>query len=309
MNGIQKLALASAIGVSAFGMSAGHAVAATSAVAVQKRCTAVAQGNVASLAQAAKNIMCSMRDRRLLIVGEVHGGDETPELVTDIVRDASVARPVRLGLEIPVEERAGLMRFLHSKGTSNDQAMLLQGKFWDLQDGRSSKAMFRMIDHLRALMASGADVDVFPMEQYGDAANIAQLGGMLAAKEAGMAKSMEQVIDQATSATLVVALMGNLHARYGKKFIPVDIPTPSVSERFKRFAPLVVLPFARQSNNWNCTDAGCGMHPVTSTSAPQGKLPQFLVDDSPVASLAATELWLPNMIGSSPAKTSDDGKK
>jgi hypothetical protein len=309
MNGIRELTLTCAIGVSAFAMSAGHAVAATSAVAVQKRCTAVAQGSVASLVQAAKNIACSTRDRRVLIVGEVHGGNETPQLVMDVVRDASAFRPVRLGLEMGVEERAALTLFLHSKGTSNDQTLLMQGRFWSLQDGRSSKAMLHLIDNLRVLMATGADVDVFPMEQYGDAANITQLGGPLAAKEAGMAKSMDQAIDQATPATLVVALMGNFHSRYGKKFLQMNISTPSVPERLKRFVPLVVLPIGHQSNAWNCVNNQCGMHANTDPNVPHGALPQFVVDDSPAASLATAELWLANMTGSPPASALADTKK
>ena len=304
MIGIHKLMLTSAFVVSMSGWGGIPAVAAPSAVATREQCTGIAPGRVDSLAEAARNITCSMRDRRLLIVGEVHGGEETPRLVLDIVRAASAERPVRLALEIPVQERTALTRFLHSGGTPSDQALLLQGRFWGGQDGRSSRAMLHLIDSIRTLVATGADVDIFPTEQYGDAASIAELGGPLAAKEAGMAKSMEQIIDQSTPATLVVALMGNLHARYGKTFIPLDIPTPSVSEQLGKFAPLVVLPFARRSNNWNCTNAGCGLHPSTSTNAPPGRLPQFVVDDSPASSLKAVELWLPNMVGSPPAQAS-----
>lgn len=77
-----------------------------------------------------------LRPRQVLAIGEWHGTEEFPALITRLV-DAAVARDltVTVGLEVPCSEIPGEV-----------------GPFWtrrpEFQDGRSSRAMARLVDEL-----------------------------------------------------------------------------------------------------------------------------------------------------------------
>src|SRR5262249_34099841 len=78
-----------------------------------------------------------------VLLGELHGNNETPRLVGELAIHATALGAVRVGLEIPVDQQARIDRFLASAGVGGDRQALLRGRFWtrDLQDGRSSAAM------------------------------------------------------------------------------------------------------------------------------------------------------------------------
>ena len=68
--------------------------------------------------------------------------------------------------------------------------------------------------------------------------------------------------------------MGNYHSRYA-----ADMPADgSVTARLVARQPYVVLPAARVNSGWNCTSEGCGVHRYTSKNAPDGALPQFVIE-------------------------------
>jgi hypothetical protein len=276
-------------------------------------CAQQGLGTVASLTQAAARIVCAASDRDLLIVGELHGGNETPELVALLASDALRSRSVRLGLEIPSDEQAALNTYLHSSGGAEDQVKLLRGRFWTLRDGRSSKAMLLLIEHVRVLRERGNDVTLFAMEPvYSDPAAIARAGGVLSFKEMGMAQAIRQAMAGGGPHQLVIALMGNFHSRHGKDYPPSAAPGPSVTARLAAESPYVVLPLARQTAAWNCQSDGCGVHSYTSDDAPTGRLPRFVTDVDDVGGLTVIKLWLPTMTAALPeigsaSKATDSG--
>ena len=86
---------------------------------------------------------------RLTLVGELHGTREAPAAMLALAEAASERGPVRVGLELPVEEQAHLDRFFGD----GDRAQLLAGDFWSrgLRDGRNSEAMADLLDVLGLL--------------------------------------------------------------------------------------------------------------------------------------------------------------
>lgn len=256
---------------------------------------------VASVAQAAEAIVCTVTDRSLLVVGEIHGSNETPDLLASLVKDALANRPVRLGLEMQRSGQAALDTYLRSTGSAADQAWLLNSPPWSLRDGRSSTAMLRLIDTVRALRAAGNKVDVFAMEpDYGDQAAIASAGGMQKFKESGMAQSIQQAMRKGDSRQLVIALMGNFHSRYDGDH-PPELGL-SVVECLAGHRPYVVFPFARTTKAWNCQQDGCAVHSYTSTEVPKGNLPLFVIDAEKPKGPTVVKLWLPKMTAALPAK-------
>lgn len=98
---------------------------------------------------------------RPLLVGELHGTQEIPALLTSMLRQGG-DRPWLLGLEIPCAEQARVDAFLRSNGGPHARGALRAGAFWtrEAQDGRSGTAMLRLIDAVRALNRSGRDIRV-----------------------------------------------------------------------------------------------------------------------------------------------------
>ena len=98
---------------------------------------------------------------RVLVIGEMHGSNEYPAFAKSVVCQLLAAnKPVILGLEIPENEQVAINHYLQSSGTAEDRRALQKGEFWQgrIQDGRSSVAMFGLIDAVRKLKQSGQKV-------------------------------------------------------------------------------------------------------------------------------------------------------
>jgi hypothetical protein len=256
----------------------------------------------ASVTQAAAQLLPAVALHRLVIVGEVHGTAETPALVASLVRHVVASRPVRLGVEMPSEMEGALRAYLRSVGSGKDKAALLGQPFWSSQDGRSSEAMFELIEAVRALRAQGRDTDVFTMEPvYPGEADAANAGGYLKIKEAGMAAAIRREMDKAVQRQSVIALMGNFHARDSRIALFKGSPGDSVTERLGALLPYVVFPLAVHSESWNCTAEGCGVHVSSSGEAPGGHLPRLVPRLESGDGAAVVELWLARFTASSPA--------
>lgn len=109
------------------------------------------------------------------LLGESHGTREIPAIAKDFVcQIAAAGRPVILGLEIPRDEQSRIDKFIASDGSRSDVAALLSGPFWTpdpadaLSDGRSSKAMFDLIDHARLARRKGAAIAVLAIDPGSD---------------------------------------------------------------------------------------------------------------------------------------------
>lgn len=144
----------------------------------------------------------------LLLLGELHGTAEIPHFVGDLACEASLeGRRVQLGLEIPGEEQPHVNAFLASAGAPRDHEALLASDFWrrPYQDGRSSRAMFELLESVRRLRKEGANIAVFLFDQTKPGPN----------RDAEMANSIRAAHEQAPD-DLFLILTGNLHARKKK---------------------------------------------------------------------------------------------
>ena len=98
---------------------------------------------------------------QVIMLGELHGTNEFPALASSILCSLTETnRRVIFGLEISKSEQKVLTEYMNSSGGANDRQKLLRGDHWarGMQDGRSSHAMFKLIEAARQMRASGAKV-------------------------------------------------------------------------------------------------------------------------------------------------------
>ena len=141
-----------------------------------------------------------------VILGEMHGTNETQKVVAALACRATAAAPVRVALEIPSPEQPRLDAYLASAGSAADKQTLLAGAFWtrDFQDGRSSTAMLALVDAVRVLGRQGADIKIVAFD-------VAEPKPGLD-RDLEMAKTLAAHLAREPKATFV-GLVGNLHAR------------------------------------------------------------------------------------------------
>lgn len=193
-------------------------------------------------------LACQLQSHRLLLLGELHGTVESPALLADLLRDQPSKRPIRLGLEWPVELQSKVDAYFRSQGTAADRAAFAAGRDWTYYDGRMSRAWLTLIDALRDLHRQGRDVQVFTMEPaYGTPADVAAAGGPVRVKEAGMAKAIREQLKHAPPDALVAALMGNYHSRVGAQMPDLE---SSLAYRLAGDHPLEVLPQSGHGTFW-----------------------------------------------------------
>lgn len=141
-----------------------------------------------------------------IFVGEIHGTKEVPASVGGLACAALQAGlPVRVGLELFVEDHAALDGFLASEGGAAAKAKLLESGFWtrEYQDGRSSEAMLSLLEQLRALRAAGRKLEVFTFDSATPSPTT---------RDADMAKRALTTLQRGHEG-LTLLLAGNLHAR------------------------------------------------------------------------------------------------
>ena len=111
----------------------------------------------------------AMLNAKVILLGEQHGTREMPKFATDVACQlASKGFAVDVGLEIPADEQARIDEYLRSEGTNADVKALLDSTFWqrsaDRQDGRSSVAMFGIIEWVREARRRGSNFRLFAFD-------------------------------------------------------------------------------------------------------------------------------------------------
>src|SRR5271156_2189012 len=85
-------------------------------------------------------------------IGDLHGTEELPAFFGQLVEGAAARREVTVVLEYPERYRRDLDRYLASSGDEAARKAFLATDFWTKwRDGRSSKAMFALVEKLRTL--------------------------------------------------------------------------------------------------------------------------------------------------------------
>ncbi len=139
---------------------------------------------------------------QVLLIGEIHGTQEGPAYVRHIAcRALELGLSVSVGLELPQAEQEGIDTYLASAGMPDDQRQVWQLPFWskDYQDGRTSQAIFELVEDIRVFKAKGEEVNIILIDEPGSSK-----------RDLLMAK---RVIEEAQSepASFIIVLTGNLH--------------------------------------------------------------------------------------------------
>lgn len=151
--------------------------------------------------------LLSREQVRWIVIGEMHGNAESPEIFADAVCLTAHARPVVVALEVPSTAQPAIDAYVASDGGEDAQAAFLADPIWhyEFKDGRSSQAMFRLFQRLRAMRAAGhiervvAAMAIDPTGPPSRARHEELMAGALMAASSGGAT--------------VLMLVGNAHAR------------------------------------------------------------------------------------------------
>lgn len=194
-----------------------------------------------------------------VIVGEEHGTTETPAVFAELVCAAAAqGKRVLVGLEFPEEQLPVFTAYLASMGTGTDRQEFVDGAQWGLQsgDGRTSVAVFAMLERLRELKAAGLDIDVTTFVRSA----MRTPDESQTVYERALAASLEQARGTA-NADLLLVLVGNVHA--SKAPIPLPGAAPLEPMAMHLGGELRSLWVVHQGGeSWNCTADGCNAHAV-----------------------------------------------
>lgn len=181
---------------------------------------------------------------RYLVIGELHGTEEMPAFFGELVEQASAKKPVAVALEYPEQMSRDLQRYLESDGGEADRKTLLATDFWTkYRDGRSSKAMFALIEKLRTL-----GVAVFACQPSGSA-------GDPTGYERVMGECWKQAAENTHHLTLI--LTGSSHA----SFIPVYENYAPAASYLPREEMVSLDDLSVPGWSWHCEKGKCGEFP------------------------------------------------
>ncbi|MBZ4416995.1 hypothetical protein [Myxococcus sp. RHSTA-1-4] len=191
-----------------------------------------------------------------VLLGEVHGTQEIPRLLGDLVcQAASRGIGVSVALEMSAENDASFEAWLSSAGKEQDRQRLLSGRVWrsPYPDGRTSKAMLGMLDRLRGFRLRGWRVRVFG----------AGLDSPSRSGDTAMALGVRRIREEAPR-DLILVLAGNNHTR-------VDAEQAMGGHLRVWGFPLTSLVVTTAGGTvWTCRGPTCGEAPLKSET-PDGK--------------------------------------
>lgn len=202
---------------------------------------------------------------RWVVVGEVHGTNETPAIFADAVCLAAKSRPVVVALEYPSTDQRAIDDFINSDGGVAAREDFLATQMWNspIKDGRSSEAMFRLFEVLRQMKSKGQVRAVigFVPSMLARASTKPEFEVTVARfNQADYEKDMAKLVEAAAQpGAIVLTLTGNFHATRtelaGLDFVGMAGHLP----------PDATLTFDARSNggqSWTCVGRPmvCGPH-------------------------------------------------
>lgn len=221
----------------------------------------------AALAEdAAEQIKRHAGASRLVVLGELHGTREMPQLVHELVRAyGAQGAPVHLGLELPATENARLTTYLASNGNAAARQALRTTSYWRTagkpHDGRRNEDTLSLIEAVRVLRAQGRDVQVFGFDQ--------ELPPEMAgtgARDAAMASALRAHHAILPSHGRLLVLTGNVHAMRTQ---PEGLPWPPMTALLLDLQPYAIRVDARSGEAWGCTQhRQCGARSLPAYTGP-----------------------------------------
>ena len=200
-----------------------------------------------------------------IIMGEAHGTAELPAAFADLVcAYAATGTPLTVGLEFLPAEQAAIDAYLASSGDDAAKAALLASPAWAIRDGRSSQAIFDLIETLRRIKHAHPDLAVVAFDHP------SEQPGTSAAREKGMADLL-LTARRARPNAPVLALTGNGHA--GKsEWTSLGPPFPAMSQLLPGDRTIAASFDVTGGEIWACSRAAadapeeCGPRPVPARS-------------------------------------------
>lgn len=217
---------------------------------------------------------------RVLVIGELHGSNEAPAFTGSVLCLAlGQGERVALGLEMSADEQAALDAYMASDGGEDARAALLSGGVWsrEVQDGRASAAMLRLIDGARGWRQAGLPLMAAALD-FGEADfDLYEAHGGDTVRDRSM---IRRALGAQADHDRVVVLVGGVHARRtALEFDDRRIETLGTLSDPGALA--MVGTFYGGGEAWNCRsrdgDHVCAAHP--SRAAPVSGAPRVLTPE------------------------------
>jgi hypothetical protein len=210
------------------------------------------------------SILLKRQGLHFVVIGDLHGTEELPAFFGQLVEETAARKEVTVVLEYPERYRRDLDRYLASSGDETARKTFLATDFWTKwRDGRSSKAMFALIEKLRTLQ-----VPVTACQPN---------GGDLGDYERVMGECWKQVGESAH--TLVLIFVGNAHASY----MPVFNDILPAAASLPRTETVSLDNFFSPGWSWHCEKIDkCGEYPSHADGTPKERGIYFGEDLVPV---------------------------
>lgn len=190
---------------------------------------------------------------RWLIVGEMHGTNETPDAFANLVcLAAAKGRPVTVALEYSVDGQPIIDGYLASDGGAQARVNLLTLPLFtsEMPDGRGSVAFLRLFERLRLMKQSGHISGVVAF----DVGRATQPGQD---RNAAMAQVWSAIKTPPNG--LIAVLVGNVHAMRKQIAFSNRMIVPAAS-LMPVDQTVTVNVIGAGGTAWNCQQDGCHEH-------------------------------------------------
>lgn len=200
---------------------------------------------------------------RVMLIGELHGAEQPPAFVRSLVcLSLERGESLTLALEMSHTEQSGLEAWLASDGSEEATRQYVEAsRFWSgrFRDGRSSQAMFELIEYIRQARDAGADITILAADYHPDTDPDEAQDQFV--RDRVMARRLEEV---AGLADRTIFLGGDFHTRR----VPMDFhgqTLESIGGYIEHTEFVSVLAMTGAGETWNCRmeadgEQDCGLH-------------------------------------------------
>lgn len=219
--------------------------------------------------EAAKRIQINAGSHRLVVLGEMHGTREIPDLVEHLAEDYSSEGPLLVALEVTRDEHAMLASYMDSLDDVL-RAEMRKRAAWDVtpekNDGRRTEDVLDLISALRSMRAAGRDIAILPYDLAKDSYKDGE------DRDRQMAMHLRRAYEALPRGRLLV-LTGNVHAMLMKKGSSIEqkLQTPMASY-LADLDPYSVNISALAGSIWACASS-CGEMQVRNGYIKEGPMP------------------------------------
>lgn len=224
---------------------------------------------LASYAGCYKTISGSLKKSGIVIFGEFHGTNESPEFLLDCAKDfLAHHKKINIALELPASDNKMINRYLKGKISASE---LLNTKSWEFPDGRTSKAMFGIIEAVKNLKNTGNDITLFGFDAESDFKSGVYKGSE---REAEMTR---QLRTQIKDGEYYLVLVGNMHAQLSTNINGWNEPNyePFAKQLQKTTDNIISLNVRYLDGTaWACYSDGCGVKNLESVISDLETKPQ-----------------------------------